>query len=97
MIIPGAFTIVGGVVVPCGPPVAPLGLFCTPGVWGGNVDIMVNNLGQDEAFVNVLMDWNQDGVWGGNSVCPPAGAPAPEHVLVNFPVPIGYGGPLSGL
>ncbi|MBU0742683.1 hypothetical protein KKG45_03420 [bacterium] len=93
MIIPGAFTIVGGVVVPCGPPVAPLGLFCTPGVWGGNMDIMLTNGGHD-AFVNVLMDWNQDGIWApsAQTFCS-----APEHILVDFPIPPGYVGPLSGL
>jgi hypothetical protein len=94
MIIPGAFTIMGGVVVPCGPPVAPLGLFCTPGMWGGNVDIMVNNLGQDEAFVNVLMDWNQDGIWAPSvqTFCT-----SPEHILIDFPIPPGFVGPLSAL
>lgn len=46
------------------------------------------------AYVNVLMDWDQDGRWSGSSNCPPS---APEHVLVNYAVPSGYVGPLSDL
>jgi len=45
------------------------------------------------------MDWNKSGEWSGWSVCPDClgGAIAPEHVLIDFPVPAGFSGPLSGL
>jgi hypothetical protein len=61
-------------------------------VWGVNVDIWVHNTmpGHDPyvpGFVNVLMDWNQNGAWGDPG----------EHVLVNFVVPPLFIGPLSGL
>jgi|GEM_PF-929970 len=61
-------------------------------VWGMNVDIWVHNTmpGHPEylpAYVNVLMDWNQNGAWGNPG----------EHVLVNFIVPPLYIGPLSAL
>jgi hypothetical protein len=61
-------------------------------VWGQNVDIWVHNTMPNHepylpAFVNVLMDWNQNGAWGN----------AGEHVLVNFIVPPLYIGPLSAL
>jgi hypothetical protein len=61
-------------------------------VWGVNVDIFVHNMmpGHEPflpAFVNVLMDWNQNGAWGDPG----------EHVLQNFIVPAQYIGPLSAL
>ena len=48
-----------------------------------------------EVYVNILFDWDQDGKWQGSAQCPDG--PVPEHVLVNFPVPAGYSGPLSAL
>jgi hypothetical protein len=68
----------------------------SPG-WGVNLDIEVHNRRTDgrEAYLNVLMDWNQDGKWQG-SVLGDTGA-VPEHALVNFPIPAGYDGPLSAL
>ena len=98
LIKPGPYTInATGSVVPCSGGGTPLGKACETGVWGTNVDIQVtNNLpAHHERYVNVLIDWNQDGRWGGASPCP-AGS-APEHVLVNFPVPGGTSGPLSTL
>jgi hypothetical protein len=97
LLIPDPYTIVGGVVVTCGQPLNPraLGTTCTQAVWGTNVDIRVTNNSGTIVYVNVLMDWNQNGAWAGSSVCP-SGA-APERVLTNFPVPIGYMGPLSAL
>jgi len=72
-----------------------LGNTCQTAVWGANVDIwIVNNMPVD-GYVNVLMDWDQNGAWAGSSMCPTAATP--EHVLVNWPVPMGYAGPLSGL
>jgi hypothetical protein len=75
----------------------PLGAFCQPATWGVEVDIWVVNNMPVDGFVNVLMDWNQDGAWANDpgTTCP-TGA-VPEHVLVDFPVPVGYAGPLSVL
>ena len=71
-----------------------LGDICSQAVWGTNVDIEVHNTATDgAAYVNVLMDWNHDGIWQGGAACD-AGI-VPEHVLVNFPVKAGYSGPLS--
>ena len=93
---PGAFTIGAGLsVVPCMGAPGPLGNACTMALWGPAVDIQVTNTTAQDAFVNVLMDWNQDGMWQGGSPCPIG--TAPEHVLVNFIVPAGFAGPLSAL
>ncbi|NLX13916.1 MAG: hypothetical protein GXY44_09735 [Phycisphaerales bacterium] len=98
---PPAYTIqgpVGGeIVVPCSGLVGSLGPVCQWATWGGNIDTwVVNNMpGQTTGFVNVLIDWDQNGVWGGAAQCP-LGA-APEHVLIDWPVPNGYAGPLSAL
>ena len=108
LLLPQAYTITGPagaeVVVPCPIGQAPpaLGLTCQTAVWGANIDIDVHNTMPNHpeylpGFVNVLIDWNQDGVWGGSSPCPPAGTPAPEHVLVDFVVPPLFIGPLSAL
>lgn len=101
LMFPPAYTIAGAAgserVVLCTPPGGWLGAPCQSAVWGANVDIVVVNNMNAGAFVNVLADWDRNGVWAGNAVCPPAGAPAPEHVLVNFPVPPGFNGPLSAL
>lgn len=103
LLIPDAFTIAGPLgneqIVPC--PQAggiPLGVACTQAVWGPMIDIDVHNHMPNDTigYVNVLIDWNQDGVWGGSSLCPD-GSSATEHVLVNFQVPNPYDGPLSGL
>jgi len=97
LLFPGPYTIdMSYTVVPCpGCQGSPLGQTCQWAQWGANVDISVNNTSGPVSYVNVLMDWNQDGMWGGSSVCPD-GSSAPEHVLVNFVVPNGYCGPLSG-
>ena len=96
LMMPVPYTIQGGVEVPCVPPGTPLGVVCTQAAWGANVDIhVVNNMPVD-GFVNVLMDWDQNGAWAGSSSCG-EGLNAPEHVLVNWLVPMGYAGPLSGL
>ncbi len=70
---------------------------CTSAIWGTNIDITVHNDRADRqpGYVNLLIDWNQDGKWGGSSLC--SDKSVPEHILVNFPVPAGYSGPLSGL
>ena len=100
LIVPEPYTIQGGAVVPCpnSPTGTPLGTTCQTAAWGTHVDIHVtNNMpSQTTGFINVLMDWDENGQWGGSSTCP-GGSSAPEHVLVNFPVPNGYSGPLSAL
>jgi hypothetical protein len=97
LLTPGSFTIDAALnVVPC--PLSPprsLGTACTSALWGPNVDIQVTNSTPLDAYVNVLMDWDQNGTWQGASQCPTASAP--EHVLVNFLVPAGFLGPLSAL
>lgn len=100
---PGAFTITGPigaeVVVPClNSSALPLGNVCSPAAWGANIDFHVQNYlpSGAPAFVNVLIDWNQDGQWVGSSVCP-SGLVIFEHVLVNFPIPNGFAGPIGVL
>jgi len=72
-----------------------LGYVCNTAVWGQDIDIWVVNTMPVTGYVNVLMDWKQDGFWSGVANCIVAGAP--EHVLVDWPVPVAYQGPLSGL
>jgi len=103
LLIPPAYTIdPTPAVVPCMPGVeGPLGTICQTANWGVNVDIDVHNWmpGHPEylpGFVNVLMDWNQDGDWNDVTDCYTQGD-APEHVLVDFMVPPQYDGPLSAL
>jgi hypothetical protein len=100
LIVPLPYTIDAALnVVPC-PQCSsgtPLGDTCQTALWGTNIDIDVHNHmpSQTIGYVNLLIDWNQDGKWSGSSNCPTAATP--EHVLVNFPVPNPYDGPLSGL
>lgn len=100
LLIPSAFTIDPSLnVIPCRHADGlPLGGACDVAVWGATIDIDVHNLmpGQAVGYVNVLIDWDQDGRWSSSSACPGPSA-APEHVLVNFPVPNGFEGPLSVL
>jgi hypothetical protein len=74
-----------------------IGNACLTASWGTTIDINVRNSSADgrPAYVNVLFDWNHDGLWQSSARC--GGTDVPEHVLVNFPVPNGYEGPLSGL
>ncbi len=95
LITPGSYTIVAASVVPCpGSPGGAIGPVCTPAMWGPSLDIFVFNTHNETAFVNVLVDWNQDGFWAPSvqSVCA-----SPEYILVDFPVPGGFAGPLSAL
>jgi len=101
LMFPVPFTITGSLgsetIVPCIPESSMPLYTCTNAVWGSTLDIFVNNVNGFNlpAYVNVLVDWNQDGQWGGGTFC--FNNPVPEHVLVNFPVPPGYVGPLSAL
>ena len=93
---PNPYTIVGGSVVACSPgPGGYLGLPGQQAVWGSNLDIYVHNWMPNHdpyvpAYVNVLIDWNQNGVWD-------IGATPSEHVLTDFVIPAQYDGPLSAL
>lgn len=102
LLFPEPFTITGPAgsetVVPCPNSVGtPLGPPCSMAMWGTAIDIHVHNTmpNQTLGYVNVLMDWNQDGIWSGSSSCP--GAVAVEHVVVDHPIPNGFDGPLSAL
>jgi len=94
LLFPGAFTIVGGAVVPCTDAGSPLGPVCTNAMWGLNLDIHVFNTMPVPGYVNVVMDWDQSGNWAPSNQYH---CSAPEHVLVNFVVPVGFAGPLSAL
>jgi len=100
LMMPTSYTIdASGQVVPCPTCTGTsLGQSCNVAVWGTDVDIWVNNTmpGQTTGYVNVLIDWNQDGQWSGSSSCPGC-ATVNEHVLQNFPVQNPYNGPLSAL
>lgn len=98
---PDGYTITGPLgsetVQPCsGGARTALGYPCQMLTWGLDVDIWVTTMASP-AYVNVLMDWNQDGIWAGSTICPGGAGPVPEHVLVNFLVPAGFNGPLSTL
>lgn len=97
LLLPGAFTIAGNVgneqVVPCTGGGGQLDTVCRVSQWGTDIDINVTGPG----FVNVLMDWNQDGNWAFNAATVCQGVPVPEHVLFDFPIPPGFSGPLSAL
>lgn len=96
--LPEPYTIVGGLVTTCPNSTGtPLGYPCDTAVWGINVDIDVNNFmpSQLDAYMNLLVDWNMNGIWGDTVYC--GDVLVEEHVLQNFPVPTGYSGPLSGL
>ena len=94
LIIPEPFTIDNSLnVIPCpGWTGTALGTVGQTAVWGTDIDIDVHNTmpGHPEylpAYVNLIIDWNQNGMWGDPG----------EHVLQNFVVPPLYIGPLSPL
>ena len=101
LIMPQPFTINAAMtVVPCpNSQGTPLGNACQAAVWGSNIDISVRNNMPNQAigYVNLLVDWNQDGQWGGSVTCPGGTTPVSEHALVDFAVPNGFNGPLSAL
>ncbi len=103
LIMPEPYTIgTGGTVIPCpGYTGYPMKDTCRSAIWGVDVDIEVHHSGNpaDPGYINVLFDWNQNGLWGDTVWCNVGGVPTPvpEHVLVNFYLPAGYSGPLSGL
>ncbi len=99
LIMPEPFTIDAGInVVPCALSAGTsLGILCDTAVWGVDIDIDIVNTSTNDIFVNVIFDWNQDGYWINDISTQCTSGYTPEHVLVNFLIPIGYSGPLSGL
>jgi hypothetical protein len=80
----------------------PLGNTCQSAQWGPDIDILIHNWMPNhptylEGYVNVLIDWNQDGQWQNNPATTCDGSMVPEHVLVNFVIPPQYDGTLSAL
>ncbi len=79
----------------------PLGFVCETAKWGHNIDILAVNYLPDNkpAYVNVLVDWNQDGVWSARDSDLECAANRWTFVqpVINWRVPNGYVGPLSGL
>ncbi|MBN1350706.1 PKD domain-containing protein [candidate division KSB1 bacterium] len=63
-----------------------LGMACQLARWGTNIDMAWTNETTEPAYVNVLIDWNQDGYWSGSVSCPGSMKALPEHVLQNFEV-----------
>jgi hypothetical protein len=41
-------------------------------------------------YINVVFDWDRNGFWAGAWQCP--GAMAPEHAVVDDPIPVGFNG-----
>jgi len=70
---------------------------CSRLSWGHDVDIAVTNNSSDDRYVNLVIDWGQDGRWDNSIFTCPNGTVGEEHVLVNFPVPSGFVGSLSQL
>jgi len=104
LMMPPAYTISGPIgsesVVPClASDIGSLGIVCQRAVWGKDIDIRVTNNTPEEAYVNVLADWNKSGEWSGSITCPPClgGAVAGEHILTDFHIPAGFSGRLSTL
>ncbi|MDH4203739.1 MAG: GEVED domain-containing protein, partial [Phycisphaerae bacterium] len=99
LIMPDSFTIDNALNVVTCTGIAPgtsLGQTCATAVWGTDIDIDVTNTmpNQTVGYVNVLVDWDQNGSWGGSAT---GACTAPEYVLVDFAVPNGHSGPLSTL
>jgi len=97
---PMAFTIDPGLnVITCsGKPGTSLGSACGTAYWGanGSIDMQVSNFSGTEAYVNIWFDWNQDGKWGGQVLCP-SGGPIDEHVVIDAVIYNGYAGVLSAI
>ena len=97
LLFPEPFTITGGVVTPCPKSLGTsLGKPCQQIIWGSSLDIQVTSYmpSMTPYYVNVVIDWNQNGSWGDTVYCPEKGF-IPENVLVNLPVPNGFCSPLS--
>jgi len=89
LVTPTPYTIVGGVVMACPAVVnhVPLGQTCTMATITANVTNGMPVTG----YINVLFDWNRDGKWSGQWTCAD-GVSAPEHAVVDDPIPPGFTG-----
>ncbi|MBN3035255.1 MAG: S8 family serine peptidase, partial [Bacteroidales bacterium] len=105
LLFPDSYTITGAIgsetVIPCPGAIGVTFLTgpCQSVVWGINMDIDLHNHipTGSQAYLNIVIDWDQNGSWGGSVQCPGIIQPIPEHVLVDFPVPIPWDGPASAL
>jgi hypothetical protein len=79
-----------------GPPVI-LGESCGIATTGPNLDVEVHNATSQDAYLNILVDWDRNGLWNGSTICALGGSMAPEHLVVNQVVPAGFSGLLSQL
>jgi PKD repeat protein len=75
-----------------------MGGTCQLAQWGPNLDMYleVSSLLRG-SYVNVLVDWNQDGEWGGTTHCSCSDTDVEEHILQNFYIPDYHSGLLSEL
>ncbi|HRX97940.1 MAG TPA: T9SS type A sorting domain-containing protein [Bacteroidales bacterium] len=101
---PASYTIVGTSgneqYVSCSQQTLPLGSPCGIAVWGQDIDIWVDASQSQGGYLNVLFDWDQNGVWMGASSCQPPVNPndyVPEHAVQNLLIPAGFVGPVSQL
>lgn len=86
LMFPDAYTIDNALnVVPIAGPGTPVGYIGQIATWGIDIDIDVTNWIGSEAYVNMIVDWNQNGQWGDPG----------EHVIIDLPVPNGFNGPIS--
>ncbi len=106
LLICGAFTITGmpgaESYVPCGPGLTnSIGTVCMPIIVGQHFDLIIHNTMPNGTigYLNILFDWNRDGIWAGNDICQQGQVQlvVPEHRLINLPVPPGFIGLLSNL
>jgi len=70
---------------------------CRTASWGLHTDIELTNNSPDVRYLNVLVDWDQDGRWTNALQTCPNGNVVEEHVLVDFRIPPGFSGQLSQL
>lgn len=84
LLAPPAYTIQAGAVTSCSGAGGDLGPACGLAQWGTGIDIAITNQ-LPQAWLNVLIDWNRDGQWGG--VDPGCGGGAPELAVANLLVP----------
>lgn len=88
LVSPTSYTIVGGMVVRCPNVVNPISLGAPCGLAQIQANV-VNNM-PVTGYINALFDWDRDGFWLGGWQCP--GAVAPEHAVVDDPIPVGFNG-----
>jgi hypothetical protein len=79
-----------------GGPGMPIGVACAAMAWGPAHDLEIHNNLPTPTYLNLLVDWDHDGRWGGASTCA-AGYFTPELALHNLVVPAGFNGLLSQL